>query len=132
MGNQAIQPATLYLPMKKKWYDMILSREKKEEYREFKPHWMTRVKNCLGDFGYPHSVHTTKDNGREVSVIATHRITSPLEICFVNGYQRNARRFTAYCDYFHVRKEVVHPEWGEGEYAGKQHFVFHIGYIEKE
>lgn len=28
---------TLYLNLKKKWFDMILSGEKKEEYREIKP-----------------------------------------------------------------------------------------------
>jgi hypothetical protein len=29
----------LYLTLKKKWYDMILSGSKKEEYREIKPYW---------------------------------------------------------------------------------------------
>ena len=28
----------LTLPIKKKWFDMILSGEKKEEYREIKPY----------------------------------------------------------------------------------------------
>lgn len=32
----------LILPIKKKWYDMILSREKKEEYREIKPYYTSR------------------------------------------------------------------------------------------
>ncbi|MBO6031875.1 MAG: hypothetical protein J6Q22_10580 [Prevotella sp.] len=35
----------LVLPMKKKWFDMILSGKKKEEYREFKPYWNSRVDN---------------------------------------------------------------------------------------
>ncbi len=29
----------LVLPIKKKWFDMICSGEKKEEYREGKPEW---------------------------------------------------------------------------------------------
>lgn len=33
----------LTLPIKKKWFDMILSGEKKEEYREIKPYWDKRL-----------------------------------------------------------------------------------------
>lgn len=35
----------LTIPIKKKWYDMILSGEKKEEYREIKPYWEVRFGN---------------------------------------------------------------------------------------
>ena len=35
----------LILPIKKKWYDMILSGEKKEEYRELKPYYRKRFVN---------------------------------------------------------------------------------------
>ena len=34
----------LHLTLKKKWFDMILSGEKKEEYREIKPYWNKRLK----------------------------------------------------------------------------------------
>ena len=33
---------TLYLPLKKKWFEMIKSGEKKEEYREIKPYYTSR------------------------------------------------------------------------------------------
>jgi hypothetical protein len=33
----------LRLTLKKKWFDMISSGEKKEEYREIKPHWKSRL-----------------------------------------------------------------------------------------
>jgi len=33
----------LHLTLKKKWFDMILSGEKTEEYREIKPYWVTRL-----------------------------------------------------------------------------------------
>jgi len=33
----------LYLTLKKKWFDMILSGAKKEEYREVKPYWNQRL-----------------------------------------------------------------------------------------
>ena len=38
----------LILPIKKKWFDMILSGEKKEEYREIKEYYETRFRNLFG------------------------------------------------------------------------------------
>lgn len=35
----------LILPIKRKWFDMILSGEKKEEYREIKPYIQIVNKN---------------------------------------------------------------------------------------
>ncbi len=37
----------LILPIKKKWFDMIVSGEKKEEYREIKPYWTSRLTRHL-------------------------------------------------------------------------------------
>lgn len=33
----------LILPIKKRWFDMIKNGEKKEEYREIKPYWNSRI-----------------------------------------------------------------------------------------
>ncbi len=55
----------LHLYLKKKWFDMILSGQKKEEYREMKPYWHARLLNKSFDV-----------------------------ICFKNGYQKNAPEFT--------------------------------------
>lgn len=38
----------LILPIKKKWFDMIVSGEKKEEYREIKPYYDSRFMNAFG------------------------------------------------------------------------------------
>lgn len=35
----------LHLTIKKKWFDMILSGDKTEEYREIKPYWQSRLFN---------------------------------------------------------------------------------------
>lgn len=35
--------STLYLPLKKEWYKMIESGEKREEYREIKNYWKSRL-----------------------------------------------------------------------------------------
>lgn len=37
----------LTLPIKKKWFDMIKSGEKKEEYREIKPYYASRFKKFV-------------------------------------------------------------------------------------
>lgn len=36
---------TLFLPLKKEWYEMIERGEKKEEYREIKPYYCSRILN---------------------------------------------------------------------------------------
>lgn len=38
----------LVLTIKKKWFDMIASGEKKEDYRELKPYWFKRLKLQVG------------------------------------------------------------------------------------
>lgn len=38
----------LVLPIKKKWFDMIVDGEKKEEYREFKEYYHIRFKRIFG------------------------------------------------------------------------------------
>lgn len=38
----------LVLPIKKKWFDMIASGDKEEEYREIKPYWTSRFMKALG------------------------------------------------------------------------------------
>lgn len=41
---------TLDLVLKSKWYDMITSGEKREEYREIKTYWENRLM-CQPNFG---------------------------------------------------------------------------------
>lgn len=42
----------LTLPIQKKWYDMILSGEKKEEYRDIKEYYETRFQEIIFRNGY--------------------------------------------------------------------------------
>ena len=37
---------TLHLPLKARWYEMIESGVKAEEYREIKPYWVKRLCHC--------------------------------------------------------------------------------------
>lgn len=41
---------TLHLTLKKKWFDMIASGEKREEYRDMKPYWHARLAGKKYDF----------------------------------------------------------------------------------
>lgn len=62
----------LHLTLKKKWFDMILSGEKKEEYREYKPYWRKRFVN--------HYTHIKFRNGYSAS--------SPSFLCELVSLQR--------------------------------------------
>lgn len=118
----------LNLPMKKKWFDMILSGEKEQEYRLVKPYWETRIKNWIkqnipdraGDTEIILCGYKEKDTERR------------LPICFINGYGKNAPRFIGYCYFVEIRRIGLQKKWGEGEYDGIPHFVLHLGHIEKE
>ena len=41
--SAGLGPRILHLTLKKKWFDMIASGVKKEEYRETKPYWDKRL-----------------------------------------------------------------------------------------
>ena len=53
----------LHLVLKRQWYDMILSGEKRDEYRDITPYWRKRLE------------------GKDYDVVE-----------FRNGYQKDARR----------------------------------------
>lgn len=57
-GFKKVEMKVLTLSLKRKWYDMIASGEKTEEYREIKPYWIKRMYLCNYDavtftLGYP-------------------------------------------------------------------------------
>ena len=81
----------LVLPIKRKWFDMILAGEKTEEYREIKPYWTKRFKTIglLDDVGTP-------TNNKAL-------------VPFRNGYGKDAPEFKSW-----VRLYIDDgiPEWG--------------------
>ena len=95
----------LTLPIRKKWFDMILSGEKTEEYREIKPYWTKRFEKVF-EFspwdGYP--------IGGDAH-----------EVMFRNGYGNNAPSFTAICT---LDVSTGKEEWGAEH--GKLYFVLKI------
>ena len=67
------------LPIKQKWFDMIMSGEKLEEYREIKPYWEKRldifpdILRSIEDVGVSHFVTQCK-------IRAGYNKTSPTAI----------------------------------------------------
>ena len=83
----------LVLPIKKKWFDMILSGEKKEEYREIKPYYLSRFKNIFEM--HPHSFIPTDLDEQK--------------IMFRNGYSGTSPSFVAICT---LDIKIGKEEWG--------------------
>ena len=95
----------IILPIKKKWYEMILSGEKKEEYREIKPYYMSRFKKVFSM--HPHSFIPDGNDEHEV--------------VFRNGYGRAAPSFSAICT---LDIKCGRPEWGAD--PGVEYYVLTI------
>lgn len=93
----------LTLPIKKQWFDMIISGQKEEEYREIKPYWTTRF--------------------RSAGLIMKNGIPSAWAkpILFKNGYGKNAPTFIANCQ---LSKGYGKPEWGAE--PDKEYYILHI------
>lgn len=127
---------TLHLTIKKKWFDMIASGEKKEEYREIKHHWWRRLvfnyKNLFGAlYGRdPEGVDVKKRNN-VVYEIATSKYSRHIDLNdfdfveFRNGYSKNARSLTVECIGIEIREG--REEWGAEK--GEKYFVIKLGKI---
>ena len=109
--------AVLPLVLDGKWYDMIASGEKKEEYRESKKYWWTRFANWdIKSMPTCEDIYETIFNERKPKVVA-----------FSLGYKK--------ADMFFIVDAVLdpdakypertpHPEWGEPDFP---HYVIKLG-----
>lgn len=105
------------LPIKKKWFDMILSGEKKEEYREIKPYYDSRFERYLPNFCglkiFPY------EGG-------TGFISVEDEIVFRNGYRKDSPKIKCKVK---VKKGYGKPEWGAT--PGELYYVLEILSVEE-
>ena len=107
----------LNLTVNKHWFDMIISNVKKEEYREIKDHWKSRL--CDYD-------------------IVSINNTSPLRkfigykkfdaVAFRNGYAKNAPEITL--EFKGIEVGIPKPEWSGGLFEGEV-FIIKLGGIIK-
>ena len=94
----------LTLPIKKKWFDMILNEEKKEEYREIKPYYDTRFLNL---WGFPKSEFENVKDLLRVKETENTRM-----IALRNGYSRDSCYVNVCCS---LRIGYGKTEWGATE-----------------
>lgn len=106
----------LHLTLKKKWWDMIASGEKKEEYREVKEYWISRL--------YDHDI-VSRNNVASYKKPTTKREFDIVE--FKNGYRKTAPTVRLYCEGIEIRSG--RKEWGAE--PGKEYFVIKLGEIIK-
>lgn len=120
----------LTLPIKKKWFDMILSGEKKEEYREIKEYYETRFQNLFGAVTiYPSSIFSDRSEYELLqgeAVPEEIRKDSMQEIIFRNGYSKDSKAIKARCK---LRIGKGRPEWGAE--PDKQYYILEISDKEK-
>lgn len=95
----------LILPIKKKWFDMIKSGEKKEEYREIKQYYTSRFRNYLS---IPCIIDRT----------TVHIANPKFEIIFRNGYNHNSPSIKCRC--------VVYTGQGKEEWGAEPNKEYYI------
>ncbi len=110
----------LTLPIKKKWFDMILSGEKKEEYREIKPYYETRFTNVL----FPKS-EIPMDNIL-LDYVSRFPNCKEFKVMFRNGYSKNSPSFIVKCT---LSIGTGKEEWGAEK--GKEYFILTVQEILK-
>lgn len=102
---------TLHLPLKAKWYEMIDSGEKTEEYREIKPYWINRFTEPL-KIGLPllhHPLLPHNRSGRAYDAVK-----------FSYGYTKRAMTF----EIKSISIGKGKTEWGA---PGEEVFVIKLG-----
>lgn len=117
----------LDLTLTRQWFDLISSREKKEEYREIKRYWLNRLFNPLAK-DYKHlpefAIGPSLDSTRTQKIPA---FTKPREfdaIRFRNGYGKN--RPSMLFEYKGIEVGTGRKEWGAPE---ERVFIIKLGRI---
>ncbi len=110
----------LILPIKKKWFDMIQSGEKKAEYREMKPYYEKRFSNYF--MGENKLLVGGKKGTLNEWLLTGMNFQKP--VMFRNGYSSKSPSFVADCE-LHIG--TGRPKWGAE--SGKRYYVLHIKHI---
>lgn len=106
----------LTLPIKKKWFDMILSGEKKEEYREIKPYWTKRFLKSDMKFNEDTVINLMKEG--KWSIYKT--------VIFQNGNKKDSSKIKCM-----VEIKIGKGFWIWGAEPGKLYYVLKILSVEE-
>lgn len=116
---------TLHLVLKKKWFDMIISGAKKEEYREMKKYWANRLTI------FPNDYNSNPDMiSRNIMLLESYEgfaFKTFDTITFRLGYAKKAPTMVVECK--GIRIGTPRPEWS-GNMQG-DHFIISLGAILK-
>lgn len=108
----------LVLPIKKKWFEMIVSGEKKEEYREIKPYY-DRILGKLF-IGFPFTEEII-NNFESIKSYNEKQIKSNVEIVFRNGYKYSSPKVKCKCN---LNIGQGKKKWGA--IPGQQYYILQI------
>ena len=102
------------LPIKRTWFDKIVSGEKREEYREIKPYYTTRFLNATGLSVYVgESVYANGGTAAFTEPFDFHRqirrTPSSMTAVLRAGYSAQSPTCTIRC---HLTISEGRPEWG--------------------
>ena len=114
-GGSMNKDKVLHLTLKKKWFDMTLSGEKKEEYRQCKDYWMKRLAGVEGC--------GTSYNFTILSNLGNKGIDYDY-IIFTNGYGKERPSFKIECKGIFVG--IGKKKWGAPDYKV---FILKLGNI---
>lgn len=106
----------LHLTLKKKWFDMITSGEKKEEYRELKAYWAKRLTDGIEQYW---TSFISSGVGYHVKWKQFDAVR------FQHGYAKNAPNITFKIDGLTIDKGRT--KWGAE--PRKEYFVIKLGDI---
>lgn len=119
---------TLHLNLKRQWFDMIKSGEKKEEYRALSGYWINRfIKNDINLSGAKIilAVEDLKKGYSELEVLDIHGVyfSSYDAIIFSNGYAKDRDQFEIALKGISIKEG--RSEWGAEK--GKKYFALDLG-----
>lgn len=103
----------LILPIKKKWFEMIKSGEKKEEYREIKSYWTSRFLGKELDF-------------EDLPKVCLSQCEPILTVVFRNGYRADSPKIKCKC---RLKIGKGKEEWGAE--PNKEYYILEILEVRK-
>lgn len=106
-----MEKKVLHLSVSKQWFDMLVSGEKKEEYREIKDYWRKRFINTIDAFMGDKLLHLPQ------FVPYTH-------VLFINGYGNDKPRVEKEIESITIGKPK--KGWCPDEFLDKECFVIKL------
>lgn len=99
------RPDMLRAPIKKNWFEMTLSGEKQEEYRDITDYWITRIANVIGI-------------DRQDVIKTAEKGNVGFDLMLTMGYGNDCPHLRSYV---FLGVGIGNPKWGA---SGQKQFIF--------